>query len=135
MANSPRFNDAAAVAAVNAVGPLLNSGLISVYTGAQPAVNGALSGTLLVSMAFPVTAFGGAVASAGTVTATAGTITPGTAVATGTAGYCALVSSGGTAVATGSAGTAGTDLVLSSMSLLLGEIVSCSSFTLTLPES
>jgi hypothetical protein len=135
VANSPRFNDAAAVAAVNAVGPLLNSGLISIYTGAQPAVNGALTGTLLASLAFPVTAFGAASASGGTVTATAGTIPAGTAVATGTAGYVALVSSGGTAVATGSVGVTGADLNMSSLSLLLGEIVSCTSFTLTLPES
>ena len=117
MTNTPRFNDAAAIAAVNAVGPLLNSGLVSVYTGVQPAVNGALSGTLLASMAFGTAAFAAASASAGTVTAAANAI------------------SNGTAVATGTAGTAGTDLILSTVSLALGNIVSCSSLTITQPES
>lgn len=123
MASNPNWYDAA----VNAVAVLLNSGTIKIYTGAQPAENGAVTGTLLVTLTFGATAFG---ASSGG-TATANAIANGTAAATGTAGYFALVKSDGTTVvATGLCGTSGSDMNLNSTSISSGATVSCSSFTI-----
>jgi hypothetical protein len=118
---------------------LLNGGgFLKIYTGTQPALNGAVTGTLLATLTFATTAFATATAAGGTVTATANAIGSGTAAATGTAGYFALLKSDGiTIVATGSvAATGGTaDLILNSLSISSGANVSCSAFTFTQPES
>lgn len=136
MANNPLPYDASVIASVNAFTGLLNSGFIKVYTGAQPALNGAVSGTLLASMTFSATAFPAAVASGGVVTATANAITSGTAGNTGTAGYMALVKSDNTTVvATGSVGTSGADLNLNTLSITSGNTVSCASFLVTMNET
>jgi hypothetical protein len=122
-ANNPLWYDAA----VNAVATLLNSGFMRIYTGAQPALNVAVTGTLIVTLTFGATAF--AASSGGTATANA--ITSGTASSTNTAGYFALVESGGSVVvATGTCGTASTDLVMNSTSITNSSNVSCSSFTI-----
>jgi hypothetical protein len=123
--------DATVEAGINAISALLNSGTIKIYTGTQPALDGALTGTLLATLTFGGTAFAASTASAGTVTATANAITSGTAGATGTAGYFALVTSGSSTVLTGTVGTSGADLNLSTLSIVSGATVSCSSFTLT----
>lgn len=136
MANNPLFYDVTVNAAVNAATALLNSGFIKIYSGSQPSLDGSVTGTLLATLTFGATAFGSASASAGTVTATANSITSGTAGATNTAGYFALVESGGsTVVATGSVGTSGADLNLNSTSISSGATVSCSSFTITEPQT
>lgn len=136
------WNDATVIAGVNAVAALLNSGSIQIYTGASPGLNATLTGTLLATMTFSATAFPTATASAGTVTATANAITSGTAAATGTAGYVALVKSGASTpptgaqtVAIGTVGTSGSNLNLSSTSIVSGATVSCSSFTITQSET
>lgn len=131
MANNPLWNDATVEAAVNAVAALLNSGTIKIYTGAQPALDGSLTGTLLATLTFGSTAFGSSAASAGTVTATANSITSGTAGNTGTAGYFALVTSGSATVMTGSVGTSGADLNMNTLSITSGNTVACSSFLIT----
>lgn len=135
MANSPLFYDATVEAAVNAAAARLNSGFIEIYTGAQPALNGSLTGTLLVTLTFGATAFAGSTAAGGLVTATANAITSGTAGNTGTAGYHALLTSGSAVVATGSVGTSGADLNLSSLTITSGGTVSCSAYTITQPET
>lgn len=122
--NNPLWYDAA----VNAVTALLNSGTIRIYTGTQPALNAALTGTLLATMTFGATAFG---ASSGG-TATANAITSGTAAASGTAGYFAVLKSDGTTVvATGTVATSGADLNVNTTAFTSGVSVSCSSFTIT----
>lgn len=132
MANSPQWYDATTTTGVDAVTALLNSGTMRIYTGTQPALNGVITGTLLATLTFGATAFGASTASGGTVTATANTITSGTAVATGTAGYFALLRSNGTTVVmTGSVGTSGADLNLATLAISSGVTVSCSSFTVT----
>jgi len=136
VANNPLPYDATVIASVNSVTALLNSGFIKIYTGGQPALNGAVTGTLLVTLTFSATAFPAATASAGTVTATANAITSGTAGNTGTAGYHALLKSDGTTiVATGSVGTSGADLNLNTLSITSGNTVSCSSYLITQPET
>jgi hypothetical protein len=140
MANNPFFSDTATEGGVNAVAALLNSGTIKLYTGSQPAgANSTITGTLLATLTFGATAFGSGTAS-GTdgsgraVTATANSITSGTAGNTGTAGYFVVEESGGTVIGMGSVGTSGCDLNLNSTSISSGATVSCSSFTLTQPE-
>ena len=132
MANNAQSYDATVIAGVAAVGALANGGSLKIYTGSQPALNGAITGTLLASLPMSATAFGTPTASAGTVTATANAITSATAGNTGTAGYFAILKSDGTTVVlTGSVGTSGADLNLSSLSISSGATVSCSSFTIT----
>ena len=124
------------IASVNAVTALLNSGYLNIYTGSQPALNGSITGTLLASLTFSGTAFPGATANAGTVTATANAITSAIAAATGTAGYHALLKSdASTVVATGSVGTSGADLNLSTLSIQAGQTVSCSSYAISEAET
>ena len=136
MANNPLPYDATVIASVNAVTALLNGGFLSIYTGAQPALNGSLTGTLLAQLTFSATAFPSSTASAGTVTATANPIGNATAAATGTAGYHVLLKSdNSTIVATGSVGTSGADLNLSTLSILAGQTVSCSSYLITEAET
>lgn len=136
MANNPLFYDATVTAAVNAATSLVNSGFLAIYTGGQPSLNGGVSGTLLVQLSFGATAFASAVASGGTVTATANAITNGTASNTGTAGYFVLYKSdNSTVVATGTCGTSGADLNLSTLAIVSGAVVSCSSFTITEPQT
>lgn len=136
MANSPASYAATDEAAVDAAKVLLNSGLIKVYTGAQPAVDGSVTGTLLVTLTFGSTAFGASSSSGGIVTATANTITSGTAGNTGTAGYAALVKSdGSTVVGTCSVGVSGADLNLSTLAITSGATVSCSSFQIQMPQT
>lgn len=135
MANSPEAYDVAVKAAVDAVAVLLNSGFIKIYTGAQPAVDGSVTGTLLATLTFGATAFGASTASGSGATATANTITSGTAGNTGTAGYFALVKSDNTTVVgTGSVGTSGADLNFNTLSIVSGANVSCSAFTITMPQ-
>jgi hypothetical protein len=135
MANTPIAYDPTVNAAVNGAAVLLNSGFIKIYTGSQPLVDVAVTGTLLVSMTFGATAFGGSTASGSGATATANTITSGTAGNTGTAGYFALVKSDNTTVVgTGSVGTSGADLNLDTLSISSGAVVSCTSFTITMPQ-
>ena len=124
--------DASDIAAVNAFTALLNNGFIKIYTGAQPALNGAVTGTLLVTLTFGATAFAAAATAGGTVTANANAITSGTAGASGTAGYFALVKSDTTTVvATGTVGTSNANLIGPSTSITNGANVSCSSFQIT----
>lgn len=121
---------------MNAVSALLNNGYLEIWTGAQPALDGSLTGTKLAKLGFGATAFGSATASTGTVTAAANSITSATASASGTAGYHALLASNdSTVIATGSVGTSGADLNMNSTSITSGASVSCSSYALTLPQS
>lgn len=139
---SSTWNDATVIAGVNAVTALANSGTLQIYTGTSPGLNATLTGTLLASLTFGSTAFATATASAGTVTATANSITSATAAATGTAGYCAIVKSGASTpptatqvVAIGTVGTSGSNLNLSTLSIVSSATVSCSSLTITQSET
>ncbi len=136
MANNPLPYDATVIAGVAAQTALCNGGSLRIYTGTQPALNGAVTGTLLATLPLSATAFGTPTASAGTVTATANAITSATAGNTGTAGYHAILKSDGTTVVlTGSVGTSGADLNLATLSIVSGATVSCSSYTFTQAES
>jgi hypothetical protein len=128
---------APATTAMTAFTATLNGGTIAIYTGTQPAANGALAGTQIVTMALAATAFGAPTTTgsgnSAIVQAAAGAITSGTATSTNTAGYFALFGSTGSTVATGVCGTSGADLNLSSTAIANGAIVGCSSFLVQLP--
>lgn len=140
MATNPFFADATVIAGVNSLAATANGGTLNIYTGTQPTdANTAISGqTLLVTLTFSATAFGGGVASgsAGSkvVTATANAITSGTAVATGTAAWFRILTSSSAVCIDGSVGTSGADLNLSSTAVSTGAVVSVSSFTITQTE-
>lgn len=135
MASNPTVYDIGGTAATNSFTTLLNAGTLKIYTGSQPAVNAAVTGTLLVTLTFGNPAFGNSSATGGVVTATANSIASGTAGNTGTAGYFALSSSAPTVVATGTCGTSGADLNLNTLTITSGNSVSCSSFLVTLAET
>ena len=135
MANSPLLYDSPTNTIINTFCALLNSGYIEVYSGSQPSVDGGLSGTLLATMTFGATAFANSTASGSGGSATANTITAGTAGNAGTAGYFALVTSGSATLGTGSVGTSGADLNFNTLSIVSGAIVSCTSFTVTMPQT
>jgi hypothetical protein len=136
LAQNPLFYDITEEGAVNGRTALLNSGYLVIYTGSQPALDGSLTGTLLVTLTFGATAFAAASASAGTVTANANGITSGTAVATGTAAYFALLKSDGvTVVMTGTVGTSNADLIGPSTAISNGANVQVSSFQILQPQS
>lgn len=132
MANNPLFTDSTVIAAVNSAAAKCNSGFLEIWSGSQPALDGALTGTKLAKLNFSATAFGTATASAGTVTATANAVSSGIALATGTAGYFALLQSDdATVVATGAVGLSASDLNMSSLSIVAGQVVACSTFSIT----
>lgn len=136
MATNPLPYDTPVKGSVDNFTANLNSGFIALYTGSQPALNGAVSGTLLATLSFGATAFGASSASAGTVTATANSITSATAVASGTAAYFVLLKSDGTTiVASGTVGTASADLVLNSVAISSGANVAITSFTISEPQN
>lgn len=134
-ANNPLLYDTGCTAAMNGFGAALNSGTMKIYTGAQPAVDVAVTGTLLVTLTFGAAAFAAATASGSGGSMSANAITSGTAVATGTAGYFALLSSTAVVIATGSVGTSAADLNMSSLSISSGANVACSAFTVTMPQT
>lgn len=132
MTNSPEWYNAIIVSAVNNVTAQLNNGFVAIYTGAQPALNAALTGTVLVTLPLAATAFATATASGGVVTAVANAITTTNATSTGNAGYFALLKSDGTTVVmTGSAGIGGTDMVLPTIAIISGSPVTVNSLTIT----
>lgn len=135
MANNPLVYDAACEAMINAFTALLNGGSIQVYTGSQPATDGALSGTLLATLLFSNPAFQNATASGSGGQAIANGVSSALAVATGTAGYFALVTSGSSTVGTGSVGTSGADLNFNALTIVSGAIVACTSFIVTQPQT
>jgi hypothetical protein len=142
MASNLFLADNAAQAGCDAVAALCNSGTVKIYAGSQPTdANTAVSGqTLLATLTFSATAFGSSAASGTTpsrkATATANAITDDTSAdATGTATWFRVLKSNGTTVVMdGSVGTSGADMNLATTSLVAGEDVSITSFTLSQPE-
>jgi len=103
------------------------SGLLRIYDGTRPATGGAAT-TLLAELTCNATFAPGA--AAGVLTLNAIT-QDSSANATGTATWFRLTTSGGTAVVDGNVGTSGSDLNLTTTSIVATQPVSCSSFTIT----
>jgi hypothetical protein len=103
------------------------SGFLRIYDGVRPATGGAAT-TLLAELTCNAT-FAPA-ASGGVLTLNAIT-QDSSANATGTATWFRITTSGGTAVIDGSVGTSGSDLNLTTTSIVSGQPVSVSSFVIT----
>ncbi len=108
-----------------------NAGLLRLYTGTRPTDSDtALSGnTLLATLTLNATSFGAA--SAGVLTANAIT-SDSSADATGTATFARLWESDGTTpVMDLSLGTSGTEVIVTTTSIVATAVVSCSAMTVT----
>ena len=103
------------------------AGLLRIYDGSRPATGGAAT-TLLAELTFSDPAFGAA--AAGVITASAIT-QDASANATGTATWFRVVDSTATFVMDGSVGTSGSDLNLTTTSIVATQPVSVSSFVIT----
>lgn len=103
------------------------SGLLRIYDGSRPATGGAAT-TLLAELTCNVTFAPGA--AAGVLTLNSIT-QDSSANATGTATWFRITTSGGTAVVDGSVSTSGSDLNLTTTSIVSTQPVSVSSFTIT----
>jgi hypothetical protein len=117
-------------AAVNAVTALCNSGFIEVFSGSRPATpdTALSSNTLLATLTFGATAFGAGASGV----ATANAIASGTCVATATAAWARIYKTDGTTVVGDcNVGTSGSDINFPSLAFVVGELISCSSLTLT----
>lgn len=103
------------------------AGLLRIYDGARPSSGGAAT-TLLATLTFSDPSFGAA--SSGALTASAIT-QDSSADATGTATWFRVVTSAGTFIIDGSVGASGSDLNLTTTSIITGQPVSISSFVIT----
>lgn len=103
------------------------SGLLRIYDGTRPATGGTAT-TLLAQLALSATAAGSA--ASGVLTFSAIT-QDSSADATGTATWFRLTTSGGTAVVDGDVGISGSDLNLTTASIVATQPVSVTSFVIT----
>jgi hypothetical protein len=101
--------------------------LLRIYDGSRPATGGAAT-TLLAELTFSDPAFGAA--SSGTLIASSIT-QDSSANATGTATWFRIVDSSATFVMDGSVGTSGSDLNLTTTSIVATQPVSVTSFVIT----
>jgi hypothetical protein len=144
MASNLFLSDTAAKTGCDAVAALANGGTVKIYAGTQPVdANTAVGAqTLLATLTFGSTAFAASVASGTTptrkATATANSIADDTSAdATGTATWFrCLKSDGTTVIMDGSCGVTGSgaDMELATTSLVIGEDVPITNFTLSQPE-
>jgi hypothetical protein len=130
----PKFSNTCVNAEADAVGNALNSGYIRIYDGTQPTNADTAVGaqTLLAELRFGADAFGAAVA--GVITANAIT-SDSSANATGTASWARILASDGTTVwFDGSVGTSDANVILNTVSIVAGAVVSCSSLTFSVSK-
>lgn len=124
LAYSVAIRNAMLDAITTAVG---GSGLLRIYDGTRPATGGAAT-TLLAELTLNATFAPGA--ASGVLTLNAIT-QDSSANATGTATWFRLTTSGGTACVDGNVGTSGSDLNLSTTSIVATQPVSVTSFVIT----
>jgi hypothetical protein len=138
MAKTPRLSYYAANKAADAVVDELNTGLLKIYTGTQPAsCNSAAWAThvLLATITFNATAFGDStagVASANAFTADSAADTAGTAT-----WFRCFMAAGNTAMFDGNIGRTSADfnIALNAVAVQAGAEVTLTSFTYTQPRS
>jgi hypothetical protein len=104
-----------------------SSGLLRIYDGSRPASGGAAT-TLLAELALTATAAPGAASGVLTFSAISNDASSN---ATGTATWFRVVTSGGTFVIDGSIGTSGSDLNVTTTSVVTGSPFQVTSFVIT----
>lgn len=105
------------------------AGLLRVYTGTRPATGAAITTEVLLGT-LTFTDPSAPAAAAGVLTFSP-IASDTSADATGTASWCRIVDSTGTFVADGNVGTATSDYILNTVSITLGQTISCTSATIT----
>lgn len=142
MANAPRISNNAAKAACDAIVDRLDLGSgnakLRIYDGTQPTDPDTAIGaqTLLAELVMSDPAFGAAADANPGGRATADTITDdSSANADGTATWFTLVDSDNVRIFDGSVGTSSADLILNSVAISSGAVVSVTSLTILVPES
>jgi hypothetical protein len=135
------ITNAVAQAIANLIDDQANAGtaaVINIYSGSVPADADASIGasTLLAQLTMNATAFGAAADANPNATITAAAITDdSSANATGTATYFRILTQdAGTVIAQGTVGTATSDMILNTVSITSGSVVSITSFVITVPE-
>lgn len=112
--------------------------VIEIYSGSVPANADASIGaaTLLASLTCSATAFSSITDTGSAARATFAAITSdSSADATGTASFFRIkTQTGGTVIAQGTVGTSSADLILNTVAISAGSVVSISSATIDLPE-
>jgi hypothetical protein len=134
MAHNFKLATASVNPAAEAVCARLNGGALRIYDGVQPATAdaGLVGQRLLAELALDDPAFAAAVEGM----AVANPMTEeDSAPATGTATWFRAVTAGGQPVFDGSVGVANADLVLGSVSISIGAIVTVDRFTYTHPKA
>jgi len=134
MALNPKFSNVCVNLEADAIGNAMNTGYLRIYDGSQPATADTAIGAqvLLAELRFGADAF--PAASAGVLTANAIT-DDSSANATGTAAWARILQSDGTTTMwDGSVGTASANVILNTVSISSGAVVSCSSLTFTVSK-
>lgn len=103
-----------------------NAGLCAIYDGARPATGGAAT-TKLAEFTLGTPFAPGAAAAVLSPTLPSST----TGLAAGTATWFRITTSGGTQVIDGSAGTSGTDMILDTAAIGVGQTVNMTAFTIS----
>lgn len=130
MAAVPKYSNTCVNAEADAIGGALNTGYVRIYDGSQPANADTAVGAqnLLAELRFGADAFPAAVA--GLLTANAIT-DDASANATGTAAWARILASDGSTVYfDGTVGVATSNVIINTVSIVVGAVVSCSSLTL-----
>lgn len=132
MAKNPHLKTTLRNAMLDQINSAIGAGgFLRIYDGTQPATADTAITTqnLLASLPLSATPFG----TAASGVATANAITDdSSADATGTATWGSFVTSAGVRVIDGSAGTSAADIVLNTVSIVTGGVVSCSSATVSI---
>jgi hypothetical protein len=125
----PSISTALRTSKAQAVANAFNGGsaTLTIYSGGQPAVDAAATGTTLVTITLPTTCFNTAASNAITKAGTwSGTVTTG-----GTAGYFRLVK--GSNVLQGSVNTTGAEMNFDSIAFTQNGVVTINTFSYTVP--
>lgn len=138
MTTKPVMSVLAAKAALDAALALIGaSGNLFIRSGAQPATTlTADSGTLGATLPLSATAFPASTSltTNGIITATANAITSDTNAANSiTAAHFRMKTSGGVTILQGNVGTSGADLNFNTTTIVAGDTVAVTAFTVTLP--
>ncbi|MDP6771394.1 MAG: hypothetical protein QF704_11910 [Anaerolineales bacterium] len=123
---------AACNAGNDAINTLLNGGSVEIKSGAEPDIDGAPSGTVLAVITLANPAFGASSGRTATLNPTASTNA--LVANAGTPVHYVAKDSGSTIQASGTAGLSGTDMILNTLTWGIGDAVSITSWTATLPK-
>jgi hypothetical protein len=119
-------------AALDARNALLNNGSIEIRTGAAADIDAAPTGSVLVTLTLPATAFASASSRASSISSV--TAVTASVANSGAQVHYVAKTSGGAVSRVGTAGTSGTDMILNTLTWSIGDDVSISNWTTSQPK-